>query len=270
MKKGNICKFVGMGSESDLIVKQFIYETENPVGVYDRMLAYDRMILGVTGSALLTVGGNNTEISAGTLAFLFSGQKVSLTPDSDFTYMYIDFRGKRALSLYDKFGVNAVNYQFQSMTSLVPIWREALVNAESENIDLLSESMILYTFSKLSGKHRKDENDRAIILVLDYINENFSSPTLSLSKMAKDLGYNPKYLSHLISKETSVCFTDYLRNLRMKNAVILIEQGVTSIKNLAVLSGYANPLYFSKAFKETFGVSPKNYVNDISKNDNNK
>ncbi len=258
MKNRNICKFSGSGTERDLIAKRFIYETENPESGEERVLAYDKLLLTVTGSGRITVQGEARELSVGSLVFLFAGQTVFLETISDFSYMYIDFHGRRATHLYEKFGISAKSFVYDGMSSLIPVWREAIVNADGENIDLLCESMILYTFSKLSKN--KSPSDNTVRAALDYINENFSSPTLNLTVMAKALGYNPKYLSHLISSELSVCFSDYLKDLRMKNAVMLIEEGVTSIKNLAVLSGYSNPLYFSKAFKQSFGISPKTFI----------
>ena len=54
-------------------------------------------------------------------------------------------------------------------------------------------------------------------------------------------------------------FSEYLRLVRVKHAVMLIENGVTSVKNVASLSGFSDPLYFSKVFTESVGVSPSEY-----------
>ena len=43
----------------------------------------------------------------------------------------------------------------------------------------------------------------------------------------------------------SITFSAYLTNVRLKHAVFLMEQNVTSIKNIALLCGYKDPLYFS-------------------------
>ena len=54
-------------------------------------------------------------------------------------------------------------------------------------------------------------------------------------------------------------FTEHLRTLRIRHAVVLMENGVTSVKNVATLSGFADPLYFSRVFRETVGVAPAHY-----------
>ena len=43
-------------------------------------------------------------------------------------------------------------------------------------------------------------------------------------------------------------------------ACTLINQGFTSVKEIAAMSGYRDALYFSKVFKRKMGVSPKQYI----------
>ena len=43
-------------------------------------------------------------------------------------------------------------------------------------------------------------------------------------------------------------------------AVFLMDQGVTAIKNVALLSGYKDPLYFSNVFKKAVGLTPSEYI----------
>ena len=95
--------------------------------------------------------------------------------------------------------------------------------------------------------------------MLNYLEDNFTDCRLSLNEVAAAAGYNPKYLSHLFKKQFGMGFSEYLRILRIKHAVNLIENGVTSVKNVALLSGFSDPLYFSKVFSESVGVSPSNY-----------
>ena len=48
--------------------------------------------------------------------------------------------------------------------------------------------------------------------------------------------------------------------LRIKYAVSLLEHGIGSVKNVAFLSGFSDPMYFSTVFKKVVGVSPKDYM----------
>ena len=57
-------------------------------------------------------------------------------------------------------------------------------------------------------------------------------------------------------------YSEYVRSLRIKYAVSLFDHGIDSVKNVALLSGFTDPLYFSTVFKKCLGVSPKEYKNN--------
>ena len=54
-------------------------------------------------------------------------------------------------------------------------------------------------------------------------------------------------------------YSEYLRNYRINYAVSLLNHGIDSVKNIAFLSGFSDPLYFSNVFKKVMGISPKDY-----------
>ena len=66
-------------------------------------------------------------------------------------------------------------------------------------------------------------------------------------------------------KKKGIPFTQYLRELRIAHALFLMEQGVVSVKNIAILAGFGDALYFSKIFKEQVGLSPKAYMENLQK-----
>ena len=102
------------------------------------------------------------------------------------------------------------------------------------------------------------QND-LINTILEITEEQFTNPELSVSSIAKELNYNAKYISHIFKEKMEVSYTEYLRNTRIKYAVTLLDHGIDSVKNVALLSGFSDPLYFSSVFKKTIGMSPKEY-----------
>ena len=61
-------------------------------------------------------------------------------------------------------------------------------------------------------------------------------------------------------QEMGVSYSEYLRSVRLKSAVTLLDHGIDSVKNVALLSGFSDPLYFSKVFKDSIGISPSGYT----------
>ena len=171
--------------------------------------------------------------------------------------MYIDFGGARADTLFSRFCINRINRLFAGFEGLIPLWHDSLCRASDINLDLVSEGILLYTFSRMAVDN--DEKNSIINRIVEITEENFTDPELSVTALAKELSYNAKYISHLFKEKTGISYSEHLRNLRIKYAVSLLEHGIDSVKNVALLSGFTDPLYFSTVFKKTVGVSPKDY-----------
>ena len=110
--------------------------------------------------------------------------------------------------------------------------------------------------------------------VFDYIpyickitNDSISEPTLSIKTFAKKLNVHPNYLSRLFKQEMSVSYTSYITLKRIELATSLIRKGYTSVKEISLLVGYDDPLYFSKLYRKYSGISP---AQDIQKTQANK
>jgi AraC-like DNA-binding protein len=260
MKRKNICKFITSTDERDLRTAQFILENSPPYNGVETVSRTDCAMLILSGEGTYTSYGAEYRLEKGTLVFGFAATKYTISYENELSYIYIKYYGNRAGSLHERFRISPRRFIFPKMDSLIPMWMEGIVNSSDENADLLSESILLYTFSKLSTNYSNE--DSLIIRLTEYLRDNFTDLSLSLQSVANEFGYSSKYLSRFIAKELNTNFSDYVKNLRMKRAMLLLEQGITSIKNLAILSGYSDPLYFSKVFKETFEASPKQYIKE--------
>ena len=102
-------------------------------------------------------------------------------------------------------------------------------------------------------------------LIKKYIDDNFSDADFSIDKMGSELSYNKKYISRVFKKEIRIGITEYLNTVRIQQACALMEQGFTSIKDIALLCGYKDPLYFSRVFKKEMKVSPREHLAEIEK-----
>ena len=264
MNNKNMCKFVLDSSAGTIKTTNFVYESLVPHSGEMQLLSNHAAYLVIQGEGEYSGEFTRERIGSGMLFFSFAGVPFRIDNTVDLQYMFITFTGERANELFERFGVTPKNCIFEGFEALGPFWRDSLTRAGGENIDLLSESMLLYAFSKL--RDSVNPCNHVLNQMLKTAEEQFSDYNFTLSSMAETLGYNAKYLSHLFKEEMKVGFSEYLTNLRMKHSVFLMEQGVTAVKNVALLSGYSDPLYFSKVFKKQMGVSPKEYLNILQEN----
>ena len=102
-----------------------------------------------------------------------------------------------------------------------------------------------------------DDGNKIIEQAVSYIRENFSSD-ISLSSLAKKFSVSSEHFSRLFKKETGLGFSKYLNSLRLQYAEQLLRSSKEqSITKVAEICGFEDSNYFSKKFKEVYGISPK-------------
>jgi len=103
------------------------------------------------------------------------------------------------------------------------------------------------------------------------IEKNFTDGTYSAEVSLRKLPLNYDYVRKLFKKQTGVSPREYLLNVRMQRAEALILHGISNsysnftVSQIAEACGFAEPLYFSRVFKQYFGVSPLQYARENGK-----
>lgn len=260
MKNYNICKR-NLNRSSDLICENFIYETEKAQS--EPHVAESNVInIVVSGSGRLVCNGKVYRVSEGMMFFILREDRFSIDSEGELEYFYISFHGRRANEYFERLGIDENNRLFNGFEELIPFWKDAMELSEDGNIDMLTEAVLLYSMARLQPQRR--EKGDVISKIITMTHEIFTEHTASLSVIAEELGYDAKYLSSVFKKKKGIGYSEYLRDLRIKRAVFLMENGVVSVKNVALLSGFHDAQYFSKVFVKLMGISPSEYIERIS------
>jgi len=255
----NICKFVSSNNHQTLTTYAFVYEKNAPADPDFRTNNFNTIYFVAQGNGILATEQDERKIGPGNLFFSFKQIPFKIKNTDNIQYMYITFDGSRAEDLFAHFGITPTNCIFDGYEGLVAFWESSIIKAGEKNLDLISESVLYYTLSEMTPSQTKGEG-HLISEIVKYINERFNDNELNLNTLADFFGYNSKYLSSVFKSSMGITFSDYLTNTRIQHAIFLINQKVTSVKNLAFLSGYKDPLYFSNVFKAKVGISPKAYI----------
>ena len=93
--------------------------------------------------------------------------------------------------------------------------------------------------------------------ILEYMEDH--SDVVTLKDIAEHFHYHPNYISALLHRETGRKFTEILIEKRMERAVLLMKNTTLSIEEISAMLGYSNHSNFYKAFKEYYGVTPRDY-----------
>jgi AraC-like DNA-binding protein len=91
------------------------------------------------------------------------------------------------------------------------------------------------------------------------VREQFANPDLSVMHIATQLGCSADYLSHLFHTETRERLTHYVQRIRIEGAIIALDAGALTISQIAYASGFTDPAYFSRVFRQHKGVTPHEF-----------
>lgn len=93
--------------------------------------------------------------------------------------------------------------------------------------------------------------------ILAYINQHKLEVTLT--SVAEQFHYHPKYLSSLIKRYTHKSFSEILLEAKLQDVCCYLKNTSLSIDEISQLMGYYDRSYFNRLFKKAFQMSPSQY-----------
>ena len=126
---------------------------------------------------------------------------------------------------------------------------------------LFLQFMVLINRLCLNIENRVDssevEYDETINSIINYINENINKD-LSIDSISSAFYMNKYYLMHKFKLQTGYTLHSYIMQKRLMLAAALAKKG-TSVMDICIKCGFKDYSNFLRAFRNTFGVSPKKY-----------
>jgi AraC-like DNA-binding protein len=95
---------------------------------------------------------------------------------------------------------------------------------------------------------------------LNYIEHNFQN-NISVEEIADVCGLNRTYFGRIFKKAIGKTPQEFLLNYRMVKATELLQLTRLSVGDISNAVGYSNQLHFSRAFKNIYGISPREWRN---------
>lgn len=109
-------------------------------------------------------------------------------------------------------------------------------------------------------------NDDYIDFIKKYISLHYNEE-VTLNELAEIMNLSRPYLSTLFKQKMGLSFQHYLIHFRMNRACEIMGEKRVLLKNIADMVGYPEYAQFSKIFKKYKGVSPKEYMEGLSENE---
>ena len=86
-----------------------------------------------------------------------------------------------------------------------------------------------------------------------------AAPPNLLRLVAERLRITPNHLTKLFRHEMGMSALDYVQNLRLRHAAELLRENSLNIQEIALESGFEDPNYFTRLFRQRHGMTPTRF-----------
>lgn len=126
--------------------------------------------------------------------------------------------------------------------------------------NFVRKTLMEYLSAVVSAKEHKE--NPIIKKICDYIVQNLSED-ISLEQMADYVNVSSFYLSKLFKEEKGLTFVNYLNDTRLEKSRDLLKSPELSIKEVTAAVGYNDQNYFSRIFRNKYGITPTEYRSQL-------
>ena len=111
----------------------------------------------------------------------------------------------------------------------------------------------------LEADENSTDNDKEFVdKATHIIVENLSDSEFSIDRLCREMAMSRTLFYVKLKSYTGKSPQDFIRIIRLERASALLRSG-RNVSDVAALTGFDNPKYFSTVFKKYFGISPSKY-----------
>ena len=212
------------------------------------------------------------QIKSGQGFMLFPGQISTYVADKNlpWEYAWLEFDGLKVREMIEIAGITKDSpiYHANSKDLRQNMMEEMLYivkNADKSPLHLIGHLYLVLDYMTRSAETMRLKQggrlrDFYIKEALSFIEQNFQND-ISVEDIAAFCGLNRSYFGKIFHDTIGKSPQEFLMSYRMQKATELLKLTQLSIGDIGNAVGYPNQLHFSRAFKNVYGVSPREWRN---------
>ena len=131
-----------------------------------------------------------------------------------------------------------------------------------EGRDRMESKMRVQSITDVKPIEAESMPEKQLAKIVKVIEDNISDPALNVNLLCEKCEISNKQLYRIIKKYMNTNPLDFIRNIRLQKAAMLLSQKRFTISEVSFMVGFKTPSYFTKCFSEHFGVKPSQYQSD--------
>jgi DNA-binding response OmpR family regulator len=110
-----------------------------------------------------------------------------------------------------------------------------------------------------------EQTDKSFIgKAIAFVENNISNSNLGVEEFAKELSLSRTQLYRKIKGLTGQGVTEFIRSVKLKKALIMMKENDYTINEITYKTGFNSQSYFTRCFKEVYGKSPLEYMEELN------
>ncbi len=180
-------------------------------------------------------------------------------PDSNCSYVSINFKADLKNPKPTIFSTENFSETEYLCSHFSNMWK---LGNQSEKYQCISlfYSLLSYISNIENQSYEQKKKFDLIAPGVNYLKKHIYSPALKVEKLHNLCGISDTYFRKIFISKFGMSPQKYIISKRISHAKTIIDNcNFESISEVALEVGYTDSLYFSKAFKKKYGISPLNF-----------
>lgn len=111
------------------------------------------------------------------------------------------------------------------------------------------------------GYSPEDLDRKFLSKSIEVVRNNMENESFSAKEFAEEMNFSRAHLHRKLKALTNQSATEFIRHVRLKEAVELMKRGELLVSEIGYLVGFKSHTYFTKSFKKQYGLSPSEFKN---------
>ena len=188
--------------------------------------------------------------------------------DDPWEYIWVEFDGIHVRDGLESTGLTPASPVYRSLSSelrdrMVDEMRYLVANRDASPLHLIGHAYLFLDYLTRSAEHIVEQpagklQGFYIREAIDFVKEHYQDD-ITVEDIARRTGLNRSYFGKVFKAATGKSPQSYLIGYRMSKASELLKLTALPVAEVGRAVGYPNQLHFSRAFKNAYGVSPREW-----------